>query len=236
MTRKTLIITCEHGGYEVPPAYAPLFAGREALLETHRGWDPGALEMARQMAGAFEAPLFFSTTTRLLVDLNRSIGHKNLHSEATQALPPEAMREIIDKHYQPHRSPIEAEVARRIGMGEPVLHIASHSFTPELHGIVRPDVAFLYDTRRPGERSFASRWLDALKKRRPDLKLRRNYPYNGREDGLTALLRRRYPPELYVGMELEINQRYVFEGGRAWDALRADVIASLGDAMDQRVA
>ena len=43
MTRDALIITCEHGGNEVPAAYAPLFAGHEALLPTHRGWDAGAL-------------------------------------------------------------------------------------------------------------------------------------------------------------------------------------------------
>ena len=64
-----LIITCEHGGCEVPALYAPLFAGHEALLQTHRGWDMGALALARELARAFNAPLFSATTTRLLIDL-----------------------------------------------------------------------------------------------------------------------------------------------------------------------
>lgn len=224
----TLIITCEHGGNDVPPAYAAQFAGYEALLATHRGWDPGALELATEMATAFEVPLFASTTTRLLIDLNRSIGHKDLHSEATRVLPLVTRREIATQHYRPHRDMVESEVARRVAAGKRVVHIASHSFTPELNGVVRQaDVAWLYDPRRSGETLLASRWLAALKRRRPELRLRRNYPYEGRDDGLTSLLRKRHPSEFYIGMELEVNQRFVLDGGAAWDEIRKDIIASL---------
>ncbi len=227
-----LIISCEHGGNEVPPAYAPLFAGHEALLATHRGWDPGALELARQMARAFGAPLFAATTTRLLIDLNRSIGHRQLHSEATRGLPLTARREIAALYYRPHRGAVESEVARQIGVGRRVLHVASHSFTPELGGVVRrADVAWLYDPRRAGEVEFASQWLAALRQRRPELKLRRNYPYEGKGDGLTSLLRKRHAPEMYVGIELEVNQRFVIEGGAAWAKLCADIVEALGDAL-----
>ena len=231
--KDTLIITCEHGGNDVPPAYAAQFAGHEDLLATHRGWDPGALQLATEMATMFEAPLFASTTTRLLVDLNRSIGHKDLHSEATRALPLATRRDIAAQYYRPHRDTVESEVARRVAAGQRVVHIASHSFTPELNGVVRQaDVAWLYDPRRHGETLLASRWLAALKRRRPDLRLRRNYPYEGRDDGLTSLLRKRHPRELYIGMELEVNQRFVLEGGPAWDALRQDIIASLADLLE----
>ena len=230
--RDALIITCEHGGNEVPPAYAPLFAGHEALLPTHRGWDPGALELAQQLAQAFDAPLFAATTTRLLIDLNRSIGHRQLHSEATSGLPPSARYEIAALYYRPHRDAVEAEVARRIDAGERVLHVASHSFTPELGGVVRQaDVAWLYDPRRAGEVALAAQWLAALRARRPDLQLRRNYPYEGKGDGLTALLRKRHSASMYAGIELEVNQRFVAGGGEAWTALCTDIIKALGDAL-----
>lgn len=233
--RDALIITCEHGGNEVPPAYAQLFAGHEALLPTHRGWDPGALELAQQMARAFDAPLFAATTTRLLIDLNRSIGHRQLHSEASRGVSLPARREIAALYYRPHRDAVESEVASRIDGGERVLHVASHSFTPELDGLVRQaDVAWLYDPRRAGELEFASQWLAALKERRAELKLRRNYPYQGKGDGLTSLLRKRYSPQSYVGIELEVNQRFVAGGGKAWGALRADIIAALGDVLAMR--
>ena len=230
--RDALIVTCEHGGNEVPPAYTELFAGHEHLLPTHRGWDPGALELAQEMAQAFDAPLFASTTTRLLIDLNRSIGHRQLHSEATRNLPPSARNEIAQLYYRPHREAVESEVARRIGAGKRVLHVASHSFTPELGGVVRQaDVAWLYDPRRAGEVALAAQWLAALRARRPDLRLRRNYPYEGKGDGLTSLLRKRHSASSYVGIELEVNQRFVGAGGEAWTALRTDIILALGDAL-----
>lgn len=226
--KPAFIISCEHGGNQVPPAHAPLFVGHEALLPTHRGWDPGALELAQQMADALHAPLFASTTTRLLIDLNRSIGHRQLHSEATRGLPPAARQAIVAQYYQPHREAVEAEVARCIAAGQRVVHIASHSFTSELGGVVRQaDVAWLYNAQRPGESHFAAAWLAALKRLRPELKLRRNYPYNGKGDGLTALLRTRHADSQYVGIELEVNQRFVMAGGAAWATLRADITQAL---------
>jgi len=184
------------------------------------------------MAQAFDAPLFAAKTTRLLIDLNRSIGHRQLHSEATRGLALSARRDIAALHYRPHRDAVESEVEHRIGAGKRVLHIASHSFTPELNGVVRQaDVAWLYDPRRAGERVLASHWLTALRQRRPELKLRRNYPYEGKGDGLTSLLRKRYAVEQYVGVELEVNQRFVIEGGKAWTALCADIIQSLADVL-----
>jgi predicted N-formylglutamate amidohydrolase len=232
MNGGALVITCEHGGHEVPAAYAPLFVAHQALLQTHRGWDPGALELARQMAQAFDAPLFAATTTRLLIDLNRSMGHRQLHSEATRSLARAARRDIAARYYRPHRDTVESEVARLIAAGRRVVHVASHSFTPELNGVVRrADVAWLYDPGRAGEAAQAAQWQSALRQRRPELQLRRNYPYQGKGDGLTSLLRKRHAPEQYVGIELEVNQRFVMEGGAAWTALRADIIEALADVL-----
>jgi predicted N-formylglutamate amidohydrolase len=229
-----LIITCEHGGCEVPAQYAPLFAGHAALLQTHRGWDMGALVLARQLADALKVPLFFSTTTRLLIDLNRSIGHRQLHSEITRSLPLAIRRDIAARHYQPYRDSVESEVARLIAAGQRVVHISSHSFTPELGGVVRQaDVAWLYDPQRPGESHVASQWLSTLKLRRPDLKLRRNYPYQGKSDGLTALLRKRHSASHYIGIEMEVNQRFVIDGGSAWPRICTDIVQTVAGAVGE---
>ena len=206
--KRSLIVTCEHGGREVPPDHAHLFAGHEALLDSHRGWDPGALELAREMAAALQAPLFAATTTRLLVDLNRSIGHRQLHSEATRHLPRKHREEIVARHYRPHRGAVEGEFERRIAAGESIVHVASHSFTPELNGKVRQaDVGWLYDPRRASEVDLCRRWMVELARRAPGLRLRRNYPYQGRGDGLASLMRRRHGGEAYAGIELEVGGR-----------------------------
>ena len=203
------------------------------MLPTHRGWDPGALALAQTMADTLSAPLFAATTTRLLVDLNRSIGHHQLFSEPTRGLNNAQQALIINSFYRPHRDTVEAAVAGCIALGQRVVHIASHSFTPVLHGHVRrADVACLYDSRRPLERTLATRWLTALGQHidaPQGLMLRRNYPYTGQGDGLSSLLRRRHGTDAYVGIELEVNQRFVQAGGESWRALQRAITASLGN-------
>ena len=201
-------------------------------MHSHRGWDAGALELGRQMADAFGVPLHAATTTRLLIDLNRSIGHRQLFSEITRPLSPEHRREIVDRYYRPHRQAVEADIDRHIESGARVIHVASHSFTPTLDGVERrADVAWLYDPRRHAESVFVRDWLMELARRAPGLRLRRNYPYQGRGDGLTASLRKRHPDESYVGIELEVNQGLVERGGAPWDGLRAKLIDSLAEIL-----
>ena len=230
-----LILTCEHAGNDVPEEHAPLFTAHRHLLPTHRGWDPGALLLAREMAERFAAPLLFETTTRLLVDLNRSVGTPGLHSEATAHLPLAARRAILERHYHPHRRRVDQAIEALVASGDRVVHIASHSFTPELHGHVRTaDIGLLYDPGRPGEVAFCTAWLDALKRADPSLRLRRNYPYLGKSDGVAQVLRRRYGPQAYVGIELEVNQRYVEQGGPAWPKIRRTLVESLAAVLQLR--
>jgi len=227
-----LLITCEHGGNRVPAPYRPLFAGQAELLASHRGHDPGALTLARELAAALDAPLYYATVSRLLIDLNRSIGHPRLYSAITRATPVSLRREILAHHYLPYRRRIEAAVAEAVGQGHRVVHIASHSFTPMLDGETRnADVGLLYDPRRPGEAALCLRWQATLAALAPELRVRRNYPYRGTSDGLTAYLRRHFPAEAYVGIELEVNQRHVFQGGRTWRALRAALVATFKQAL-----
>ena len=231
-----LFLTCEHAGNVVPEEYAVLFVGHEHLLPTHRGWDPGALELAREMAARFAAPLYYDETTRLLADLNRSVGTPDLHSEATRHLASAERRQLLEACYFPHRRRVDAALAEAVATataaGDRVVHIGSHSFTPELNGHVRSaDVGMLYDPRRPGEVGFATAWIEALRAKDPALRLRRNYPYLGASDGVCQVMRRCYPPAAYVGIELEVNQRFVEAGGPAWPKIRRTLIESLGQAL-----
>ena len=230
--RNLLVVTCEHGGCDIPRAYEALFSGQEALVHSHRGWDTGALELGRQMADSFGVPLHAATMTRLLIDLNRSIGHRQLFSEITRPLSPACRREIIDRYWRPHRQAVEGEVARHIASGVRVIHVATHSFTPTLNGRQRSaDVAWLYDPRRHAESDFVRAWMMDFAQQAPGLRRRRNYPYRGRGDGLTACLRKRHPGETYVGIELEVNQGIVERRGAPWDELRANLIAALAKTL-----
>ena len=224
----SFLVSCEHGGNRIPAPYRSLFRGYDALLDTHRGYDFGALVMARVLASAFRAPLVTSTISRLLVDLNRSIGHPRIFSAATRGAPATIRATIAEQYYRPYRLQVERLVRRSVSRGRRVIHISSHSFTPELDGRVRSaDVGLLYDPRRDGEAALCARWKSALRELAPALRVRRNYPYAGKGDGLTSYLRQRFAPGVYVGIELEVNQRIVVAGGRRWTALRSVLIDSL---------
>ncbi len=229
-----LLITCEHGGNRVPAPYRPLFRAHADLLESHRGHDPGALTLARELAAALDAPLVVSTVSRLVIDLNRSPGHPRLYSEITRPLPTATRREILRRYYLPYRERVEGLIAAQLARGGWVLHISAHSFTPVLDGVVRnADVGLLYDPRRPAEAALCRRWQQAMRSLAADIRVRRNYPYTGRSDGLTAWLRRRFPAQGYLGIELEVNQRHPLSGGPAWRALRALVIEALRRSLAQ---
>ena len=224
----SFLVTCEHGGNRIPAPWQALFRGHAALLDTHRGYDPGALIMARQLARALRAPLVTSTISRLLIDLNRSLGHPQLFSVATRGAPKSVRERIVERHYVPYRTQVERLVRRSVSSGRRVIHISSHSFTPVLYGNVRrADVGLLYHPGRRGEVNLCAQWKAALARMAPELRVRRNYPYAGKGDGLTSYLRLQFPPTAYVGIELEVNQKIVFAAGRRWTALRGVLVDSL---------
>jgi hypothetical protein len=73
-----------------------------------------------------------------------------------------------------------------------------------------------------------ARWKEVLAVIAPDIRVRRNYPYAGKGDGLTSRLR--FAPCDYVGVELEATQSIVMAAGRRWTALRRLLIDSLHTA------
>lgn len=210
--RPALVLTCEHGGNEVPKAYGALFvsAAAKTALGTHRGYDPGALTLARSLAGRFRAPFVANMVTRLLVELNRSVGHRRLFSEFSTVLDPGEREALVDRYYRPHRATVLEAIERASTTGDPVLHVGVHTFTPELEGRPRTaDVGLLYDPARPGERELCARWKRLLERAWPGAGVRRNYPYLGKDDGLTTELRARLPADRYLGIELEVNNTWL---------------------------
>jgi predicted N-formylglutamate amidohydrolase len=102
-----------------------------------------------------------------------------------------------------------------------------HSFTPVLKGEVRrADVAFLYDPASQVERDLCDGWSSRLKLARPDLRVRRNYPYRGTDDGFTTALRAEFGERKYAGIELEVNQRFPLDSPKEWRVLQQDLLAT----------
>lgn len=228
--RLRILVSCEHGGNRVPAEYAALLAAAGDVLDTHRGLDIGALEVARAFGRRLGVEPFTGTITRLVVDLNRSPRNRNVFSQFTRSLSAEQRVAALAKYYWPYRNAVEEAVSQAVAAREPVLHVSAHSFTPVLRGEVRNcDVGFLYDPKRRGEVRFVEAWHTALREENDALVLRRNYPYRGVSDALVTYLRRRYGARGYVGLELEINQKHV--DGARWKTLVASLTSTLSTAI-----
>jgi predicted N-formylglutamate amidohydrolase len=191
----------------VPKRYAHAFAGKDAVsaLSTHRGLDLGAVRLARDLAKKLAVPLLEGRMTRLLIDLNRSPGHKALFSEWSCRLSAAHVQQLKAVHAA-HWHEIFQRV--RASKGQ-VTHVAVHTFTPVLRGDVRNfDVGLLYDPRHKRELALAERLRRALRER--GFLVRRNAPYRGVADCLPTAIRRSFSPARYVGLELEVNQQLLW--------------------------
>ena len=206
-----LILTCEHAGNEIPEEYRHLFQEEEQLLNSHRGYDPGAFDLFDKLKEQAHSS-HFQMKSRLLVEANRSLHHPQLFSEITRTLAADQKTKILEKYYAPYRKAVEKDIRSLTEAGEKVLHVSVHTFTPELNREVRnADAGFLYDSRRKEEKAFCAQWKDNINTADPKLKLRFNYPYLGKADGFTTYLRKQFK-ENYLGIELEVNQKFVRDG------------------------
>jgi predicted N-formylglutamate amidohydrolase len=222
-----VIITCEHGGYKVPAEYRPQFAAQAEVLAGHRGWDLGALTLAKQFSTQLQAPLHQATVTRLLVELNRSLHHPKLFSEFTCDLLPEQKTRILDQYWHPYRNSVESQIADWIAQARCVLHLSVHSFVPVLNGQARrTDVGLLYDPQRSGERRFCAAWQAAIRQAAPEFTVHRNAPYRGTSDGFVTHLRQRFSEGVYVGLELEVKHSLLQPATKSGSSLASKLIHS----------
>ncbi|CDF78321.1 N-formylglutamate amidohydrolase [Formosa agariphila KMM 3901] len=222
-----LLLTCEHGGAYIPNRFESYFINEKTTLQTHRGFDIGALDVFKYLKplASFSN---FSETSRLLIELNRSLHHKDLFSEYTKTASNETKQRLISGYYLIYRNAVEGYIKKQIDKGETVLHLSVHSFTPILNGIERQtDIGLLYDSAKSEEKAICKQFSTELLRLNPKLKVRYNYPYLGTADGFTTYLRKHFPDN-YLGIEIEINQKFASKNAmppvlkhQIYDALKA---------------
>jgi len=204
MANPAVLVSCEHASNFVPKDYQSLIPA--TILKTHRAYDLGAKKIAKRLAAELKVPFFSGPICRLVIDLNRSLGSKNLFSSWTKKISRKEKQQIVASYYRPYRNEIEDTIVGHVNNGKTVLHLAIHSFTPSLDGVVRVcDIGLLYDPKRPQEMVFCKKMASFLKKNSKII-VRLNYPYKGASDGLTSYFRQIFDAEHYLGIEIEINQ------------------------------
>jgi predicted N-formylglutamate amidohydrolase len=205
-----VVLTCEHGGNEIPVHQQHLFSLNKQILHTHKGLDLGALDLFNRLKPLADFSKA-STTSRLLIELNRSLHHKNLFSDYSKTLSTSEKKELIASYYLVYRNEVENSIRSYIKEGNEVLHISVHSFTPILNSIERNcDIGLLYNSSHTKEKAFCNLLKKKILAQNSLLNVRYNYPYLGKMDGFTTYLRKQFISN-YIGIELEVNQKYVKE-------------------------
>lgn len=187
--------------------YQSYFANHQAVLNTHRGYDLGALDVFNHL----KSLVFFSEyseTSRLLIELNRSLHHKNLYSEFSKQLSENEKEILISRYYLEYREGLEAVLTKELQSTKKIVHISVHSFVPILNKEKRNcDIGVLFDSRIASEKAFSKHLKKEILKLDNTLNVRFNYPYLGKADGFTTHLRKQFNKN-YIGIELEINQKF----------------------------
>ena len=204
-----IFLSCEHGGNQVPDIYKHLFQNQEEILNTHRGYDKGALELYKTLLHIKDTYFSISNeTTRLLVDCNRSLFRQNLFSPFTNSLDDVTKKQILDHYYYPYRNTFYENVKDVVLHGNTVFHISVHAFTPEIDGKIRnADIGILFNPIHGIEKTVAKYWRKILNEILPDLTVRLNYPFFGKPDGVVAPMRKEFKNK-YLGFELELNSKH----------------------------
>jgi predicted N-formylglutamate amidohydrolase len=206
------LVSCEHASNRVPARYRDLGLA-PARMRAHIAWDPGAAALARMIAKRLRCPCHLGRWSRLVVDLNRSLGHEKLIASTSFGiavpgnadLSPAEHDRRVRLYHRPYRDAATADVERIIARSGVCVHWSMHSFTPVVDGVVRAaDVGLLYDPARRRERELAHALRPLIAAH--GLRVRMNYPYRGTSDGFTTQLRARLPAIRYLAFEIEANQ------------------------------
>ncbi len=227
------LVSCEHASSALPERWTHIFEQAKELVDTHRGWDPGALELARAIADALGVKPHVYSWSRLLIEPNRSQHHPKLFSEISKNLTDEQKKELIDLYWSPHRNQIRKEIQKEKSIQKRVIHISVHTFTPEWDGAIRNvDIGLLYDPKRNSEQQFCRKWKSQIEEGFPDFKIRMNQPYSGSSDGLTTALRKEFTDDEYTGVEIEVNQKYWYESKTVWKSISEKLAGSVSKIAD----
>ena len=176
-----VMLCCDHASNAVPRHMRRLGLP-EAELARHIGWDIGAADVTRALAGLFDAPAFLSGYSRLIIDCNRPLTSPTsipLQSDGTavpanQALN-EAQRTLRAAYFfAPYHQAIAHRLDQVLGEGTIPFFLSIHSFTPVMNGFARPwqiGLLFEHDTR------LVAPLHRALLRRNPSLVIGENEPY-----------------------------------------------------------
>lgn len=201
------LFTCEHAYPNVPQSMSQSVTIPKGILNSHKSYDPGALDTAKFLAHQLQGKYFDFPWSRLAIDANRNLKSKNIFSPWSRQLDLKKKNSLI-KDYLRYRNEVTQTVEKLIKNKEnKICVISCHSFTPIFNGKNRKtDLGILF---RPGNKKEIH-LAQHLKKsfQQTNFAVHFNLPYRGHTDCfLNDILDNHLKSPQVTGCFLEINQR-----------------------------
>ncbi|MEO6014242.1 MAG: N-formylglutamate amidohydrolase [Devosia sp.] len=174
-----IVLLCEHASNYMPAEYAGLGLSRDQL-HRHIAWDIGAAEVTRHLSRLLDAPAYFGTYSRLLIDLNRPLNAPDSIPTVSEGLTIPANADLdvgevarrVKTIFAPFHHRVAADLDQRLNTNRPTRLVSIHSFTPVFSGVARPwHAGVLFDRAV----DFGNAVLATLQ--RPGLLIEANEPY-----------------------------------------------------------
>ncbi len=205
------VLVCEHASNYIPPEYKKLGVTAK-VSKSHVAWDPGAIEIAKALSEALDAPLVASNISRLVYDCNRPPMVKSSVPERSEMydikgninLSKEDLEERAQKYYFPFRNSLSECLGSHSRRVANTILVTIHTFTPVYHGRSRSlKLGVLHDS----DGRMADGILASLNELTP-MKIARNQPY-GPRDGVTHTLKEHGTKRGIANVMLEIRNDLV---------------------------
>lgn len=202
--RSPIVLVCEHASNFIPAALDGLGLD-DAGKMSHTAWDIGALELARRLSEALDAPLVASLVSRLVYDCNRLPGDAGAVPEKSELIEVPGNRGLgPSEHAARTRDiylPFRELLARTIeGRALPMSIVTIHSFTPVYFGKQRDvELGFLHDR----DDRMADGMLRAARQH-SSMRTELNKPYAA-IDGVTHTLREHAIPRGLPNVMIEVR-------------------------------
>lgn len=194
---KNIIITCEHGGNQIPIRYRSLFD--EKVLLQPSAWDEGALDIALSLAEAMDVPCFAHQTSRLLVDVDLSLGNSALFTLQSTLLGDADRQNILERYYFPYRLRLESTIAMS---DKALLHVSLHTTHEQ-----EEDVTLIFNSKRTLENQCVDLLIEVLRNAPGRFHVALHDVDNVLNDSIIQYLRTRFDDEAYAGLTLIVHKR-----------------------------
>ncbi|MGV2977585.1 N-formylglutamate amidohydrolase [Roseibium alexandrii] len=203
-----LVLLCDHASNHFPPPYDQCLGVSDEEKSAHISWDPGALGVAMALSEALDAPLIYTTVSRLVIDCNREETREDLTPCLSELTEISGNRNLSDEErtfrinlvHRPFHDAIDKVLALRADKGRPSAVVSIHTYTPVYKGKSRPwEIGLISEN----DRRLADPVLTGLNAR-GDLTVGDNEPY-APSDGVYYTVRRHGEDKLLPCLMIEIR-------------------------------